>query len=95
MENEHLVTLEKVCDHYRVEISFIQSLNDYGLIEISRVDEVDCIHEDYLADLQRIINLHYELNINMEGIDAITNLLRKVKEMQQELIFLKNKLEKE
>ncbi len=92
MENERMVTLETVCRHYRIETSFIQSLNEYGLIEITRIDEIECIDKDYLGDIEKIMNLHYELNINMEGIDAISHLLKRVKEMQKELILLKNRL---
>jgi len=95
MENERLVTLETVCNYYKIETSFIKTLNEYGLIEITRVDEIECINKDYLGDIEKIMNLHYELNINMEGIDAINHLLKRVKEMQKEMILLRNRLDKE
>jgi hypothetical protein len=36
--------------------------------------------------------LHYELHINIEGIDAIYNLLKQVELLQLEIRTLKNKL---
>jgi hypothetical protein len=36
--------------------------------------------------------MHYDLNINVEGIEAITHLLARVEKMQQEIISLKNKI---
>jgi hypothetical protein len=39
-----------------------------------------------------MIHFHYELNINIEGIDAISNLLKQVNALQQELIATKNRL---
>jgi MerR HTH family regulatory protein len=36
--------------------------------------------------------LHYELDINLEGIDAIATLLKKIDALEQELIATKNKL---
>ena len=39
-----------------------------------------------------MMRLHYELDINMEGIDAISNLLLKIDNLQQELTAAKNKL---
>lgn len=93
MENERLITLETLCSHYKVETTFIQSLNDYGLIEIIRIDETEGIDRDHLTDMERLINLHYDLNINMEGLDAICHLLKKVEAMQKELRVLRNRLD--
>jgi len=92
MENERLIPLETVCHQYRIEASFIRSLSEYGLIEIIHFDETDCIDRDYLGEIEKMMNLHYELNINMEGIDAISHLLKRVKEMQKELVTLRNRL---
>lgn len=92
MENEELISVETICEQYRIESSFIHSLNDYGLIEIVRVEESDCLNKEDLRDLESMMNLYYELHINMEGIDAINHLLQRVREMQKEIILLKNRL---
>ena len=39
-----------------------------------------------------MIRMHYELDINLEGIDAISNLLERVEEMQHEMTRLQNRL---
>ncbi len=36
--------------------------------------------------------MHYDLNINLEGIDAIYHLLNRVSALQQELETVKNRL---
>ena len=38
------------------------------------------------------MRLHYDLDINIEGIDAIYNLLKQVEELQSQIITLRNKL---
>jgi hypothetical protein len=38
------------------------------------------------------MRLHYDLGINMEGIDVISNLVKQIGELQQELASIKNKL---
>ena len=38
------------------------------------------------------MRLHYELDINFEGMDAIINLLKKLQEAEEEMRRLKNKL---
>ncbi len=47
---------------------------------------------DKLKDLEKFIRLHYELDINTEGIDAIAQLLNRVENMQDEITRLKNRL---
>jgi len=95
MENETLVTLETVCTHYKVETSFIKSLDEFGLVSITRVDEIECLDKEALGDLEGFINLHYELNVNLEGLDVINHLLKRVKEMKKEMVLLHNRLEGE
>ena len=95
MKNEQLVSLDTLCTHYKIETSFIHSLNDYGLLEITRVDEIECIDQDNLSELESLMNLHYELHVNMEGIDVINHLLKRMKEMQKEVIMLRNRIERE
>ena len=93
MENEHLITVETVSSHYKIETTFIQTLNEYGLIEITRINETEFIEKDRLGDVEKMMNLYYDLNINMEGIDAISHLLKKLKDTQKELVSLRNRLE--
>lgn len=90
---EELITPEECCSHYDIELTFIQSLNEYGLIDFLSVEEKQFIHNTQLYDLEKFIRLHYELGINIEGIDAIAHLLQKMKNLQEEIADLKNKLQ--
>lgn len=92
METNNLVLVEKCCSNLEVDFSFINSLNDCGLIEIIVLDDKKYISNEQLKDLERAIHFHYELNINIEGIDVIYNLLKQIDDLQQELRITKNKL---
>ncbi len=92
METNNLVLIEHFCSNCDVEFSFINSLNDYGLIEIIVLDDKKYISNEQLKDLERAIHFHYELNINIEGIEVIYNLLKQINDLQQELNISKNKL---
>lgn len=92
MENERLIDLQIVCRHYNIEMSFIRSLQDLGLVEVVTEQEIECVDKEYLPDLETLMHLHYDLDINMEGIDAISHMLKRMKEMQKELLMLRNKL---
>lgn len=92
MENDQLVEIQILCTHYSIEPSFIDTLSEYGLLEMMTRDEHRFIEKERLSDLERLIHLHYDLEINMEGIDTITHLLDRVNELHNELNQLRNRL---
>ncbi len=92
MENEALIPVTVFCKHYKVEATFITSLNEVGLLEITVVEEQPHLYERQLAVAERMVNLHQELGVNIEGIDVIINLLQRVEELQNELRITKNRL---
>lgn len=92
METNDLILVEKCCTNLEVEISFIHSLNECGVINIIVLDDNKYISNEHLKKLERAIQFHYELNINIEGIDVIHNLLEQIDDLQEELRITKNKL---
>jgi len=92
MNQEELISTQILCSHYNIEISFVDALNQIGLIKIQYIEQNQFIHQDQISDLEKIIRLHHELNVNMEGIDVVFNLLQKERELRKELNALKNKL---
>jgi hypothetical protein len=92
MQNNELILAEEFCTYYKIQLSFINNLNQFGLIEITSVEEKPYIPQSQLQKLEQIIRLHDDLDINLEGIDAITHLLDRVKSLQAEIAGLKNRL---
>jgi hypothetical protein len=92
MQEEILIPANEFCRHHHIELSFIHSLNEFGLIEISMTGEEVFITNSQLSDLEKFLRLHHELNINLEGIDAINQLLERLEAMQDEVNILKNRL---
>jgi hypothetical protein len=92
METEHLIPVEQFCRNYNIEFSFIDTLQEYGLVQVTRVEEIRYIFPEQINELERMMRLHYELDINMEGIDAIAHLLHRVDQLQNELRIMKNRL---
>jgi hypothetical protein len=92
MEPEQFIIAEQFCDSHEIELSFLSSLNEYGLIEITLIEEKKLIAESQLPKLEKLVRLHYDLQINLEGIDAIANLLERINRIQEENTILKNKL---
>ncbi len=92
MENEKLIPMEQFCIHYNIEISFIQSLSEYGLVNITTSEEIQYLQSDQIKDIEKMIRLHFDLEINLEGIDAIYHLLQRVDNLHNELQSIKNRL---
>jgi len=92
METENLIAVQLFCTHHHIEISFISALSEFGLIEVTTISETEYISTGQLSDLEKMIRLHYDLDINMEGIDAIYNLLKRENNLRGELNALKNRL---
>ena len=93
MQTEDMIILDEFCSNHQVEISFIRSLEEYGLIETIIVNKTVCVRGNELSKLEQIVRLHQELNINPEGIDAINILLSRIESMQNEITALRNKLD--
>ncbi len=89
---ENLIPADEFCSTHNIEVSFIRTLQETGLIEITTIEETVYIHSSQLQDLERIVHLHFELDINLEGIETIDHLLKRINYMQDEIMFLRNRL---
>lgn len=92
MATENLILVRQFCTSHEIEISFVESLQEYGLIEITVIGQETYIPVERLNDLEKMIRLHYDLQVNMEGIDIISGLLQKIDSLQKESQQLKNRL---
>ena len=92
MQEGQLISANEFCLHHHVEMNFIYSLQEYGLIEVVSNEGNEYVSAERLNELERIIRLHYDLNVNMEGIDVILRLLEQLEEAQREMNELKNEL---
>ncbi|MBF8150312.1 chaperone modulator CbpM [Winogradskyella sp. F6397] len=94
MKDTQFIPLPSLCTHYKIEMSFFDGLSEYGLIEFISVEKTYCIHQDKMADVEKMIRLHQDLQLNFEGIDAVFNLLEKIDYLKSELTTTKNKLKR-
>jgi chaperone modulatory protein CbpM len=92
MDSKHLIRLEQLCSCYEIEISFFHSLDEAGLLHIVKMENDEFIDHEHLDGVERLIRLHRELDINLGGLEAVTHLLDRVHELQNEIFELKNKL---
>lgn len=92
MTKAALITTSDFCTWHQVEYTFINSLNQAGLVEILVIGKTEYIPESELQKLEKMVRLHNELEINVAGIEAITHLLQRIENIQEEMRLLRNRL---
>jgi hypothetical protein len=92
MPTENSIPAIEFCALHHIEISFIHSLGDAGLLKTDPIRETGSIPPDQLQELEKFVRMRYELDINLEGIEAIVHLLERERYMRQEITRLQNKL---
>ncbi len=90
MENKESILIEDCCKYYNIETSFVKVLDDYGLISLKQTDEMYYVSYSELSVLEKYVHFYYDLDINMEGIEAISHLLHKIEKLQEEVRTLRS-----
>lgn len=86
--------MRQLCELYDLEIAFFEELGEIGLVEFDLYQGQQCIRHDSLQLVERIIRIHRDLHVNLEGIDVVLNMLRRQEELEAELLRLTNKLKR-
>jgi MerR HTH family regulatory protein len=92
METEYMIAIDEFCSSHNIEISFVSSLQQSGLIQITTIKDSAFIEAAQLQQLEKFVRLYYELDINVEGIETINYLLHRINSMQDEITTLRNRL---
>jgi len=92
MKIKYLVPINDFCTHHEIEISFINSLQNNGLIRIDCIDNSKYIHADQMLKLEQYVHFYYDLDINIEGIETVSHLLNQIELLQQNIQMLQNQL---
>lgn len=85
MEEKEFIAVNDFCQYHSIEVSFIQSLEDSGLIEVTTLEETTVIPYDEMPRIEKFIRMHYDLDINIAGLETIDYLLQKIEALQEEL----------
>ena len=92
MSKENFIPIHKLCELYQVEMSFFSNLNEIGLIQITTIEQSHYVHQDKINDIEKMVRIHRDLGLNIEGIDIVFNLLQKIDDLENEMITIKNRL---
>lgn len=86
------ITYTECLQIYQVEETFLDQLHSSGLIEIVIEEDDRYIEYDYLQEIEQFVRWYYELEINMEGIEALHHMLQQVQQLQDDVTKLRGEL---
>ena len=86
------ITYRECLQIYQVEEAFLNQLESSGLIEIVIEEDDRYIEYDYLQEIEQFVRWHYELEINMEGIEALYHMLQQIQQLQEDVEKLRGEL---
>ena len=89
---KELISIYKICDSYQIPNSFFEELQNFDLIPVYNENDETLIEVATLPKVEKILRLHYDLHINLEGVEVIFNLLQQIDEMQNEIDNLRRRL---
>ncbi|RFN58322.1 chaperone modulator CbpM [Marixanthomonas ophiurae] len=92
MAHSNYIQVTTYCKQTNIDRDFVHALEQYGLIEVKITQTEPEIAEDDITEIERMFRLHKELGINLEGIDTLNNLLKRMRRMETELFQLKQRL---
>lgn len=87
------IKITEFCENEKIETSFLLELNREGLLRLEKQEEVEFIDQNDLPQIEMFARWHYELGVNLEGIDAMRHMLERMKEMQRQIQILEKKLQ--
>ncbi len=87
------IPLSELTIHLGIDTEFILTLEEQGLIETVTIEQTLYIDVIQLSRLEKLVRLHNDLEVNIEGIEVISHLLERVERLQNELTALQNRLQ--
>ncbi|MDQ0781766.1 chaperone modulator CbpM [Chryseobacterium sp. W4I1] len=86
------ISREELVKIYNVEITFFDELVDVGLLKVETENEIRYLLYEDLPVFERFTNWHYDLEINLPGLEVIHNMLKKMEDLKKRNRDLMNKL---
>lgn len=82
------IAITEVVRIYNMEVSFLENLEESGLIHPETVGKEKYILFEEIPALERFSNWHYDLEVNIPGLQIIHDLLQKMEILRSENLRL-------
>lgn len=92
MAREKYILVSHYCKNSQIEDSFVERLHEFGLITFEEKKKDYFIDEGDINEIESMFRLHNDLGINLEGLDAIKQMLKRLRRMEKEMDLLQKRL---
>lgn len=86
------ISREKLVQLYQVEIQFFDELEEYGLLHVTTENNIKYILFEDLPLFEKLANWHYDLDVNVAGLEVLQHVMMKLSELQRENRNLRNQM---
>lgn len=86
------ISREDLVKIYNIEITFFDELVSSGLLNIQTENEICYVMYEDLPTFEKLTNWHYDLEINLPGLEVIHEMLKKMDDLRLKNRELMNKL---
>jgi len=93
MAREKYILVSHFCERTQIEISFVENLHEYGLVRFEEKENELFMDEKNISEIEKMFRLHHDLGINFEGLDALNQMLKRIRRMEKEMDLLQKKLQ--
>ena len=87
-----MISREDLVKIYKIELQFFDELVEYGLLKTQTENEIHYVLYEELPAFERFANWHYDLEVNMPGLEIIHELLQKLEQANADKRSLLQKL---
>lgn len=85
MMKKAMISVKEYCSVHRIDVTFFDQLEESGLVSLISYRRQRCIPHEALATVERLMNWHYELEVNPQGLEVADTLYQRVLRLQEEL----------
>lgn len=78
------ISIEEIIRLYKIDYTFLDQLIDSELLHPETENSIRYIIYEELPHLERFANWHYDLDVNLPGIEIIHKLLSQMEELRNE-----------
>lgn len=86
------ISREELVQLYNIEIHFFDELHEYGLLHIIEENNIKYLLYEELPMFEKFANWHYDLEVNIPGLEIIHQMLLKMEALQNENRRLLNRM---
>ncbi|MCD8540272.1 MAG: chaperone modulator CbpM [Leadbetterella sp.] len=86
------ISREECVRLYKIDIEFFNALTDAGLIETVKEENTVYLEYKRLGYFEKLVNWHYDLEVNLPGLEVIHHLLERIEALQRERAELLRRL---